>query len=269
MRLRMFLASLVLVGCSPHLAWCDEGGPPREVEFWAALEQGELQAAVMPHTFSVMTLRVQNQAPEALRVRLPDALAAMPTARLFAQEQLRQRGLSPSLANSYPPKQGSYQSLGFSLAGPWAEQQGGAPDPAVGRQGQPEPRRWVLAPREWVQLQVPCFCLEYGRPGPNRSIPYQLVPLETVNSQPVMAELLTRFGHGAVDQRVAQLAAWHVADGVPWPMLARAKLPQSFNRAAGAVTREELRTAQQFCLTLVSSHEATSLGGTSLHEPSP
>lgn len=273
MKPSMLLASLLLAWswCCPWSLRCDAGGPtdapsgqPREVEFFAALDSGEIQAMVVPQSFSLLTLRVQNQTPNALTVRLPDSLAALPAARRRAQEQLLQHGLPPSLAHSYPSPQGSSQGLGFSLAGPWADQRAGTPAASTaiprGHQDTQTPRTWSLAPGEMVQLQVPCFCLEYGRPDPSRHIPYQLVPLQDLNRQPAVAELLQRFGQGSVDQRVAQLAAWHLASGVPWPMLARVKLPQSVGRAAGAVTRSELWAAQQLCGTLPAYGESPSLG---------
>lgn len=274
------MAGLVVALCFPRAAWCDDGdqaatspGSPKEVELFAAIESGQIQVTVVAESFAAMTLRVRNKSSEALKVLLPDTLAAIPTARRKAQEQLQQNGMPPSLAHSYPPAQGSSQGLGVSLAGPWAEQKaapGAESAIASASDDDPQgPRCWVLAPGQVQQLKVPCFCLEYGRPDPNRRIPYQLVELKDLNSQPAVEELLKRFGQGAVDQRVAQLAAWHVANGVPWQMLARMKFPRSAGRAAGSVTPEDLSAAQQLCQSLPSYHRVPSLSSASQLETPP
>jgi hypothetical protein len=229
--------------------------------------------SVVPQNFSIMTLRVRNKTSDTLKVLLPETLAAIPTARRKAQEKLQQNGMPPSLAHNYPPAQGSSQGLGFSLAGPWADQKAAqaqesadAPDSDDEPTG---PRVWTLAAGELMRLEVPCFCLEYGRPDPNRRIPYQLVALKDLNNQPAVEELLRRFGQGTVDQRVAQLAAWHVANGVSWQMLARMKFPRSAGRAAGVVTQEDLLSAQELCQRLPSYYRAPSLSGASQFEAQP
>jgi hypothetical protein len=280
MSVRCLIASLVIAGCCPWLAWCDDGdqaatspAPPKEVELFAAIESGEIQVAVVPQNFSLMLLRVRNKTSETLKVQLPETLAAIPTARRKAQQQLQQQGMPPNLAHNYPPAQGSSQGLGFSLAGPWAEQKNASgQESAIAGAGNDRPkgsRAWTLAPGELMQVQVPCFCLEYGRPDPNRRIPYELVELKNLNSQPAVEELLRRFGQGMVDQRVAQLAAWHVANGVSWPMLARMKFPRSAGRAAGVVTQEDLLSAQELCQRLPSYDQVPSLSGVSQFEAQP
>ena len=75
-----------------------------------------------------------------------------------------------------------------------------------------------------MQIQVPCFCLEFGKPERRirtGRIPYQMVELQDLNNRPAIQELLDRFSKGDLDQRIAQLAAWHVADGASWQTLAQ------------------------------------------------
>jgi hypothetical protein len=111
--------------------------------------------------------------------------------------------------------------------------------------------------------------LEYGKPDPHRRIPYQLVELQDLSNQPAVKELLQRFGQGGIDQRVAQLAAWHIASGVPWPMLAQVKFPRSAGRGASNVSPQELVAARQLCELLPSYAQAPSLGNPSQYGGRP
>jgi hypothetical protein len=250
-------------------AWCQEDDKaadtavvePVEVELFAAAKSGQLKVAVVPQSYSSMTLRVRNNTPGPLRVLLPESLAAIPTSRWRTQQNLQQNGMPPSLANNYGPDQGGSQGLGASLAGPWAKGQ-----PATGENttDQPldsaaAPRTWTLAARQMIQIQLPCFCLELGKPDPNRRIPYQLVELQDLNSQPAVQELLKRFGEGEIDQRVAQLAAWHVANGTAWQVLAQVKFPRANGRGGSGVSQRELLAAKQLAESLPSYGQQPSL----------
>ena len=79
----------------------------------------------------------------------------------------------------------------------------------------------TLAPGKQVLEKVDSFCLEFGKSDPNRRITYKLVPLEQFNEKSALRELLREFGSGQHPQRVAQLAVWHVANGIPFDKLAR------------------------------------------------
>ena len=245
---------------------------PVEVEFFEAVQSGQIKVQVVAPNYSQMMLRVQNMAATPLRVLLPETIAAMPTARRQAQQAFQQNGMPPSLANNYGPYQGGSQCLGGSLAGPWAQ------DPAVlaqrgaqksGKKGEsqdsqpeseaPQSLSWTLAPGQLIQLQIPCFCLEFGKPDPNRKIAYEMVQLQDLNDQPAVQELLKRFAQGDIDQRVAQLAAWHVANGTPWQILAQLKLPRA-NGRGGPVSQRELIGAKTLAESLPSYGQQRSLG---------
>lgn len=268
-------AKAVFLSVVLSLAWaipgfCQKGGKPAEpalgepieVELLSAVRSGQIQLAVVPQSYSLMTLRVRNYTSGTLRVLLPETLAAIPTARWQTQQALQQNGMPPSLAQNSYPNQGGSQGLGASLTGPWAN---GQPASGQGPADAPDggvtaPRSWTLAAREMIQIQVPCFCLEYGKPDPNRRIPYQVVELQDLNDQPAVEELLKRFGQGDLDQRIAQLAAWHVANGVPWQMLAQVKFPRTQGRGASGVTQRELLLAKQLSESLPSYGQQRSLG---------
>jgi hypothetical protein len=259
---------LSLYGALP--GWCREGdkaaeptvGEPVEVELFAAVRSGQLQVVVVPQSYSLMTMRVRNNTPGTLRVPLPETFAAIPTSRWQTRQVLQQNGMAPSLANNYGPYQGGSQGLGGSLAGPWANGQAANGRKSADSQAgsATAPHTWTLAAGQMIQIQVPCFCLEYGKPDPNQRIPYQLVELQDLNDQPAVQELLKRFGQGDLDQRIAQLAAWHVANGTSWHMLAQVKFPRSSGRGGSGVLQRELLAAKQLSESLPSYHRQSSLG---------
>ena len=233
-----------------------------EVDLFSAIENGQLQVAVIPQNYSVLTMRVRNNTATTLKVALPAVFAAVPTARWQTKSAALQQGASESLANNYMQNQGGSQGLGGSLAGPWAgyslagDQQGGQPANADNDQG----RVWIIPGGKQFQIRVPCFCLEYGRPDPQRRIPYQFCQLKEFNASPAVRELLEAFGKGGWDQRIAQLAAWHVANGVPWQTLARIQIPGASGRRGKGFSQMELLAAKRLAESLPSYGQPSSLG---------
>ncbi len=244
---------------------------PETVELFAAMRDGKIEVAVVPQSYTALTVRVRNNTQIPLRIELPATFAAVPTARLQAVQAM-QAGRAPmSLANGYG--QGGSQGLGGSFGGPWSggavAQREGAQGPGGEKPAQDGPRYWMLAPRKMLQTQIPCFCLEFGKPDPHSRIPYQLCPLPDLNSRPTVHELLDQFAKQGVNQSVAQqsvaqqsvaqLAAWHVANDVPWPMLSKVQFPRTLGSRSHRVTAMELRAAKQLAESLPSYGRPASL----------
>lgn len=270
MKTKLFVSWSILGFClaTAGLCWSGEdkaqpaAGESLEVEFFAAIKSGQLQVAVLPHSFSVMTMRARNNTPQALKVSLPKSFAAIPTARWQAQQMLAQQGRSPSLGDGYIVDPNGSQGLAGSMYGPWmyAGAAGAVASPTAKAGDQNQPPMWLLAAGQQIQILLPCFCLEYGKPDPNRRIPYQMVELRDLNNLPAVQELLDRFGKEGLDQRVVQLAAWHVANGVPWQKLANIKFPRSVGRGGSSASPRELMAARQLSESLPSYGVQPSLG---------
>ncbi len=247
---------------------------PETIGLFAAIGDGKISVAVVPQSFSALTLRVRNNTRSPLKVELPATIAAVPTARLQAVRGM-QAGQTPmSLAKGYGygQDQGGSQGLGGSLGGPWsggtfAQDNDAQGDSAKGNRApgdqQPAPagpRYWTLAPRQIFQTQIPCFCLEFGKPDPTSRIPYQLCPLQDLNSRSAVEELLEQFAKRGINQFVAQLAAWHVANDVPWQMLTKVQFPRTPSSRGHRVTPMELMAAKQLAESLPSYGQPASLG---------
>jgi len=75
-----------------------------------------------------------------------------------------------------------------------------------------------------LNLRVPCVCLEHGKPEPRPQMTYEVKPVKSFTEKPGIPELLTRLGHGKIEQRAAQAAAWHLNNDMSWSELAQKRI---------------------------------------------
>ena len=81
-----------------------------------------------------------------------------------------------------------------------------------------------MAPEAVGKIKLAVVCLEHGKLDPAAHIPYEIRPVESFSKDPQIKELLTMLGQGNLDQRAAQAAAWHFANGLSWDELAAKKI---------------------------------------------
>ena len=81
-----------------------------------------------------------------------------------------------------------------------------------------------IAAEQLGQFKVVTVCLEHGKKEPRPQIPYKIVPLETVTTEPGVKELLVAMGRGRLNQRATQAAAWQLANGLTWRQLATKRI---------------------------------------------
>lgn len=228
---------------------------PAAVEFFAAMQQGMLDVRVVAHDYSSSTIRVRNVTKKPLRVELPATFAAVPARRVQARQGLRMRGIRASLSDNLVRQQANSQGLGGSLGGPWWNRS--MADKNRGQEvNQDTPRAsqaLTLAAGQFAQARIPCFCLEYGTPDPNSRIPYVVRPLDELNQHAGVAELLAEFGQQEMNQYAVQLAAWHMANGVPWKALAKFRFPRTGQRPGHRVTQAELLAARKLVMAVKQS----------------
>ncbi len=236
----LFSCVLPVRGQSPQAA------SVAEVELFDAVRDGRLAVRVVPTSYFMVTMTVQNRTRQPLKVKTPEVFAAVATQRLRAWQTASRRGRSQDdYAPQYDP--GGTQSLGGSFY---------YGDASPGAQSESQPKRkpveFSLLPGGRVAVKIPTFCMEFGLPDPNPRIAYTLVPLDVVTRNPAIKKVLMEFGQGKHHQAVAQLAMWHVANGTPWEKLAQVQWPGNFGR----VTPMQLRAAR--LLAEQSRHASTS-----------
>lgn len=234
-----------------------------QVEFYAAIREGKVDVGVVPSSYSSLAMRVRNISRSPLKIELPKVFAAVPVARMQAKQAMQMRGVQASLSSNFGQNYGNSQGLGGSLGGPWwgnslaqkSKTQNGE------QENQDAPQFLTLAPGRFAQAKIPCFCLEYGKPDPNSRIPYVICPLEDLNDKTAVAELLEQFAKQGVNQYVAQLAAWHIANDIPWQMLTTVQFPRTKNSRGHRVTKMELVAAKKLAESMPSYGKQASLGG--------
>lgn len=85
---------------------------------------------------------------------------------------------------------------------------------------EPEVGTFPLQPHKTRTFRFATVCLEHGKPEPSPRIPYRLERLDSFSGDPRLAFVIDGLASGAVSQKVAQAAAWHIANGLPWERLA-------------------------------------------------
>jgi hypothetical protein len=169
------------------------------VEMFAAMQNGDIDVKLIPKDATEARVLIKNNTKQPLNVKLPDAFAGRP---ILAQGRAGGGGGGGG-GNSG----GGNQSMGGGMGGGMMGGGGGM-------------GMFSVPPEQLGQFKVPTVCLEHGKKDPRPQIPYEIVPLEKVNKDPAVRELLTAFGKEKLDQRVAQAAAWHLANDMSWEELA-------------------------------------------------
>lgn len=247
----------------------------KEVELFEAIENRQVEAFVVARNFSLLTFSLRNRTAEPLLVRGPEVFAALPARRVAARQMARMRGAplggtpngqrfaygyGATGRNSAHGGNGGSQGLGGAFYNPDPIRQlargGGSMDASKDDDKDSktikELPRWLLQPGRVLTQPLPCFCLEFGKPDPTRRIPYVLRPLKELNQDPTVRELLLLFGRKRVTQRISQIALWHVANQVPWPMLAQVELPRSQAGGRRKFSLQELQAARALVMSLPS-----------------
>ena len=75
-----------------------------------------------------------------------------------------------------------------------------------------------------AKFKVPLICLEHGKLDPRASVPYEIKPIESFTKNTSVQQLCSMLGYGNLNQRVAQVAAWNLADGMSFDQLASKQL---------------------------------------------
>jgi hypothetical protein len=190
-----------------------------QVELFAGLEAGSLEARVIPKDSLSATVLLKNTSKKPLTVKLPKAVAAAQVLKQgFGGGGLGgglgggQGGLGGGLGGG-----GQAQQTGGGLGGGGLGGGGGG----LGGGGQGGGAGFFSIPaEETVLLSYRSLCLEHGKAEPRSAMTYRLIPLETSTKDPVLQELVTAYASGRLEVAAAQAAVWHVANGMSWNELA-------------------------------------------------
>jgi hypothetical protein len=212
---------LVLAG-SPLLAQ----EPTNELFVFDAIRAGTVDVRVIPRDAHQVTVLVRNTTTGPVRIRLPGVLAAVPV--------LPEPG---SPASRLPQQQ--TQALGIGYGNPTLvrkKDDGAGSVPAVHRGGV-----FSVPPGKVVRKTLKSVCLQYGIPEPGPRNRYKLAPIDEVASNDQVSRLLGYLT--PANQRVVQLAAWHLNNKMSWDQLALVRIPPGNGRSNQPFQRHELEAA--------------------------
>ena len=207
------------------------------VEFFDAVEQGQVNAKFIALNDHAARLILTNNLKQPLNLKLPEAFAGVPVAAQFGGGRGGGGG-------------GRGGGGGGRSAGGGGQQQsvgggGGGIGGGGGRGG--GGGFFSLPPERTERLDVAVLCLDHGLRDPSSSAPYKIVRPEAVIDRPAVIDLLTAFGRGEMEHAGAQAAAWHLNNDLSWKDLA-AKLQGTKRslRRPPYFTAEQIRAGMSY-----------------------
>jgi hypothetical protein len=205
------------------------------IDLFAGMESGDLQVKLIPKNDREASLIIQNKTKQPLSVVLPDAFVGTPVlAQAAPVNGAGTRNRTTTNGNNNQNQNIGGGGGGFGGGG------GGIGGGGRGGGG------FNVAPETVGKLKVVVVCLEHGKKEPAAHIPYEIRPVESFSKDAQVKELLTMLGQGNLDQRAAQAAAWHFANGMSWNELAAKKIHHLGGRPDEPYfSRSEMQQAMQ------------------------
>ena len=162
---------------------------PTEIQDVLAAEAaGLVDVKFIPNDSRSAQVIVTNRSDRPLSLRLPAGFAGVPV--------LAQMGMQG----------GGAGGVGAGGIGGQAQNGGGGP--------------FSLPPERTRTLRVATVCLDHGKREPSPRVPYRMTAIDTCSSDPCLQDVMTALASGAISQKVAQAAAWHISSGRTWEQLA-------------------------------------------------
>jgi hypothetical protein len=201
------------------------------VEMFDAMEAGQIDVKFIPKDSTQARVIIKNKSKKPLNVRLPKAFAGVPV--------LAQMG-------------GGGQGMGGGMGGMGGMGGGGMFNVPAEKEG---------------NFKVACVCLEHGKPEPRAQMAYAIKPIESFTTKPGVAEMLTELGEGRIDQRAAQVAAWHLNNDMSWETLAAKQIKLADGRSYPYFSAAEVLAGRQIAEEALAAAEQEKKADVS--QPSP
>lgn len=180
--------------------------PGETVDLFAARDEGKIDVKLVVKSSAAATAIVTNKTNQPLNIKVPEALAGIPVLAQFG---------APGGGGIFGNNGGGANNGGTQAVGgaPNGGRRGGGGNPGGGAV-------FNIGPEKVAKIKIDAVCLEHGKESPNPHVSYELVPAEAYTSDVRVTELLAMLSRGEIDQRPAQAAAWHFANGLSWQQLA-------------------------------------------------
>ncbi len=181
---------------------------PAPIGMFEAMKAGQVEVQYIPLDESRQAkLLFKNKTKEPLSLKLPANFGAVP---ILAQGGLGGLGGGQQGGQG----QGQNQQAGGGLGGGGGQQGGGGGGGGL----------FNIAPEKVGEIVVATVCLEHGKLEPSKHVAYEVKPLSECTTSPGVAEAIALLHDGKTNQKVAQAAVWHLANGLTWDQLAAKKV---------------------------------------------
>lgn len=192
-----FLLLGFALACSP-LGQSLAEEPSQSLGLFEAIESGQIDARLILRDETAGRVLLTNKTKQPLTIKLPEAFAGVPA---LAQGNLLG---GPNNGNNNGNNGGSNQGVGAGVG------QGFGNNAGI----------FNIEPEKVVKVKIVAVCLEHGKRTPNPYVAYRLLPLDEFTSDAKVQSVIRSLGRGDLDQKAAQAAAWHLANGLTWKQLA-------------------------------------------------
>lgn len=193
----------------------ETGSAPAPIGMFEAMKAGQLEVQYIPVDESRQAkLIFKNKTKEPLSLKLPPNFGAAP---ILAQGGLG--GLGGG-GNNNRNNRNQNQQAGGGLGGGGGGFGGGGGGGLGGGGG----GLFNIAPEKVGEIVVQTVCLEHGKLEPSKYVAYEVKPLSECTTKPGVAEAIALLHDGKTNQKVAQAAVWHLANGLTWDQLAAKKV---------------------------------------------
>ncbi|HLJ11655.1 MAG TPA: hypothetical protein VKU82_10715 [Planctomycetaceae bacterium] len=227
------------------------------VELFDGIEEGSIDATMIPKDSLSGNVFIQNKTKKALTVKFPKAVAA---SQVLKQGYggggmgggMGGGGMGGGMGGG---GMGGGQSMGGGMGGGgmggggmggggMGGMGGGGGGGMMGGMGG---GFFSIPPEKTVQVPITTVCLNHGRPEPRPKMTYRLIKLEEYSSDPVLQELLVMVGTGKFDneKESVQAAVWYVTDKMSWEKLAAKEIEHLGTPNEPYFTQAQLTAAHQ------------------------
>lgn len=199
------------------------------VDMFKAMDAGQISVRFIPKDSTQARVFIKNKTGKPLNVRLPEA---------FAATQVLAQGGGMGMGGMQMGGGGGGQGMG-----------GGA---GMGGGGM-----FNVPAQKEANLKVPCVCLEHGKAEPRSQMTYTIKPVESFTTKPGVAEMLKDLDNYKIDQRAAQVAAWHLNNGMSWEQLVNKRIERIDGSSYPYFSADELQRGMQISKQSLAAATAT------------
>jgi hypothetical protein len=222
-----------------------------QVELFAAMESGDIEVTFVPRNSKSATVIVKNNTKKPLSVKMPEAFAGVPVLAQFGgggfgggMGGMGMGGMG--MGGMGGMGMGGMQAMGGGFGGGFGGGGfGGGMGGFGGGMGGMGGGFFNIEPEKAEKVKVTTVCLEHGKKEPSSSAKYKIVPLETTTSSPEVAELCKMLARDEVDQASAQVAAWHLCNGMSFEQLAAKTIRRANGTIASYFTGDHIQRGMQ------------------------